>query len=64
METHELHQAAVTLYGPNLPASTYILKLAAALKMSEGGMRKQWYGFRAVSGPASVALKLLIEKDA
>jgi len=64
VETHELHQAAVTLYGPNLPATTYIIKLAAALNMSEGGMRKTWYGFRNVSGPMAVALKLLIEKAA
>ena len=54
----------MTLYGPNLPATTYIIKLAAALNMSESGIRKTWYGFRNVSGPMAVALKLLIEKAA
>lgn len=54
----------MTLYGPHLTASTYIIKLAAALNMSEGGMRKTWYGHRNVSGPVAVALKLLIEKAA
>ena len=52
----------MTLYGPNLSASAYISKLAAALNMSEGGMRKTWYGFRNVSGPMAVALRLLIER--
>jgi len=64
VETHELHRAAVTLYGPNLPASAYIIKLATALNMSEGGMRKTWYGDRNVSGPMGVALRLLIERMA
>ncbi len=54
----------MTLYGPNLPASTYIAKLAVVLDMSESGVKKTWYGDRAASGPMAVALKLLIEKAA
>ena len=65
MTQFELHTAALVLFGPKLPASTYIGKLAAALDMSFSGVEKWWYGTRKrIPGSVGVALRLLIEKAA
>lgn len=58
----DLRDTAVELYGSNLSDNKYIASLAADLKMSESGVRKWWYNQAHVSGPAQVALAMLLKE--
>jgi hypothetical protein len=56
----DLRDAALKLYGPGLSDNQYIRRLAVDLRMSEHGVRKNWYQVRRLSGPAEALLERLV----
>ncbi len=63
MDIAQLRKAATSLYGTGLPDVAYIEALADDLRASPQGVRKWWYGQRAIPGPVQVALGLM-QKEA
>ena len=60
----DLRASAVTLYGEGLSDKAYIAKLAVALKMSESGVHKWFYGQRTISGAALAWIEDKLEAKA